>query len=181
MKWGKVLEQLHYLDPELKDCVRLIPDGIESQYIPMEERCGLYPEEFNRLTEIAEKREAKRIADQNARNDQADAEVLRLRAENERYNLAKAEASGEMGQQARCRESSRRRKSGLSITPKYKSQGSTGIVRSKEREPLAMKPSPRSSESSGAILRPSGKSHRTGQDFPGKPSYGGCTSTPKPL
>ena len=52
--WGmpasKVLEHLHYLDQTIKDCVRLVPDGIEGGGIPQSERCGLYTEEFDRLT-----------------------------------------------------------------------------------------------------------------------------------
>ena len=55
--------------------------------IPKEDRAGVWPDEFDRLTEIRDKREAKQRADQNARNDLVDAETQRLRAENERFKL----------------------------------------------------------------------------------------------
>ena len=92
MKWSKVLEQIHYLDRTIKDCVHLIPEGIESRNIPQADRCGLYAGEVNRLTLIGEKREADRSADQRARNVLVDAEVDRLRAENARFEQAKVDA-----------------------------------------------------------------------------------------
>ena len=82
MKWSKVLEHMHFLDPTLKDCTQLIQGSIEKMDIPQAERCGLYPDEFDRLTEIRDKREAKQRADRNARRDLVDAEVERLEAEN---------------------------------------------------------------------------------------------------
>ena len=92
MKWSKVLEELHYLDPDLKDCVRLVPDGIEGQLIAIRDRCGLYPEEFNRLNAIRIKLQSDQDAEQQARNAAADAETQRLEVENELYKQAKAAA-----------------------------------------------------------------------------------------
>ena len=93
MKWSEVLEQIHFLDPTLKDCANLIPTGIESRNIPAKERCGLYQDEFDRLTAIGKQRQADQEADQQARNDLVDAEVERLRAEKVRYGQARVEAT----------------------------------------------------------------------------------------
>ena len=92
MKWAKTLEYMHFLDPTVKDTVQLIQGSIERMNIPQEERRGLYQDEFDRLTEIGEKREAKQRAERNARRDRVDAEVERLEDEKDRYERAKVAA-----------------------------------------------------------------------------------------
>ena len=92
MKWEKTLEYMSFLDPSVKDTVQLIQGAIEKMDIPQQERRGLYVEEFDRLTAIGAQRQADQDADQQARNALVDAETDRLRAENARYEQAKADA-----------------------------------------------------------------------------------------
>ena len=92
MKWAKTLEYMHFLDPTVKDTAQLIQGSIERMNIPQAERRGLYPAEFNRLTAIGKQRQADEEADRQERRAKVDAEVIRIRAENERYKQAKVDA-----------------------------------------------------------------------------------------
>ena len=60
MKWAKTLEHMSFLDPSVKDTVQLIQGAIEKMDIPQQERRGLYPDEFDRLTAIGKQRQGRR-------------------------------------------------------------------------------------------------------------------------
>ena len=68
--------------------------------IPQSERRGLYRDEFDRLTAIGEQRKADEEADRQERRAKVDAEVIRIRAEHERYKQAKLDAFKEWDDQA---------------------------------------------------------------------------------
>ena len=92
MKWPKTLEYMHFLDPSVKDTVQLIQGSIEKMGIPQAERRGLYRDEFDRLTAIGKQRQADEESDRQERRAKVDAEVIRIRAENERYKQARIDA-----------------------------------------------------------------------------------------
>ena len=82
-----------FLDPSVKDTVQLIQGSYRKTWtFHSQERRGLYRDEFDRLTAIGKQRVAAQDADQQARNALVDAETDRLRAENARYEQAKADA-----------------------------------------------------------------------------------------
>ena len=83
---------MSFLDPSVKDTVQLIQGAIEKMDIPQQERRGLYKDEFDRLTAIGKQRQADEEADRQERRAKVDAEVIRLRAENERFKQAKVDA-----------------------------------------------------------------------------------------
>lgn len=91
MTWYQVLSHLPLLDPVVRDVVKLVPDGLPSLDIPLELRAGLYQGEFDRLTVLKLARDKRLKDDQDKRNVDSDAYVIRLRAEKARKIQEKQE------------------------------------------------------------------------------------------
>ena len=90
-----VYAHVSYLDPTVKDFSYIIQDGRRAGKIPKEDRAGIWPDEFDRLMVIKEKKWRERQAAALDQNAKVDAEVLRLVAEKERYDTDRKIASEE--------------------------------------------------------------------------------------
>ena len=112
---------MHYLDPSVKDTVQLIQGSYRKNgSFRSQERRGLYPDEFDRLTAIGKQRVADEEADRQERREKVDAEVERLEAENARYKAGKGRRPSRSGMTGSRQRKPSSKKSGLSITPKVK-------------------------------------------------------------